>query len=179
MAGELTGRRYTKVAIGLHWAIATLIVLGLATGLLHDDIEESFGASPMWIHKSVGLTVLLLTIARAGWRLVNHAPPLPQSLSRWQRSSSGAVHLLLYSLMLAVPLTGWVRSSASGYPLRWFEFIDIPKFAVSRGSVEAQIASTAHELLGWALIALAALHVAAALYHHLVLRDQVLQRMLP
>jgi cytochrome b561 len=179
MAREPTGRRYTKVAIGLHWTIAVLIVLGVATGFLHEDIEKRFGASLMWIHKSVGLTVLLLTITRAGWRLVNHAPPLPQSLSRWQRSSSSAVHLLLYSLMLAVPLTGWVRSSASGYPLRWFELIDIPKFAVSRGSVEAQIASTAHELLGWALIALAALHVAAALYHHLVLRDQVMQRMLP
>ncbi len=173
------GPSYTKVAITLHWAIAALVLLNLATGFLHNGIEERFGVSAMWIHKSVGLTVLVLTLARLGWRLLHPAPPLPQSVARWQRSCSGIAHVLLYALMFAVPITGWLRSSASGYPLRWFELVDIPKFAVSRGSVEARIASEAHDLLGWALVALVALHVVAALYHHLVLRDEVMRRMLP
>lgn len=82
----MMGPGYTKVPIALHWTIAALIVLSLATGFLHDAIEERRGTSPMWIHKSIGLTILILTLARIGWRLSHQAPPLPEAVTRWQRS---------------------------------------------------------------------------------------------
>jgi len=171
--------RYTRVAIALHWALAALILLNLPLGAFSDAIEELSGASMVWLHKSIGITVLFLTLMRICWRLSHRPPPLPEDTAAWQRFSSSAVHLFLYVLMFAVPLTGWLRTSAGTYPLRWFELLDLPKFPLVRGSPEARLASDAHEVLAWSLALLAALHIAAALYHRLALRDEVMRRMVP
>lgn len=171
--------RYSRVAIALHWTVAALILLNFPIGFFNEGIESRFGVSTMWLHKSIGLTVLLLSIGRLGWRLFHRPPPLPETVARWRASVSAAVHRLFYALMVLLPLTGWVRTSAGSYPLTWFGLVDVPKFAIARGSPEARLAASAHDLLAWTMLALVALHVAAALHHHFVLRDAVLRRMLP
>ena len=170
--------RYSRTAIALHWTIAALVLLNLPLGRFNEQIEE-LGASTMWLHKSIGLTVLVLSIVRLGWRLAHRPPPFPATLTGWRAAAARTVHGLFYALMVLLPLTGWLRTSAGTYPLTWFNLFEVPKFAIARGSVEAQVASAAHEVLAWAMIALVALHVAAALHHHFVLRDAVLRRMLP
>jgi cytochrome b561 len=179
MAAAPPDQRYSATARLLHWTIATLILANIPLGYFSEGIEQAFGASAMWLHKSIGLTVLLLSLARLGWRLGHRPPPLPSTVAGWRVAASRLVHLLLYALMILVPLTGWLRSSASPYALRWFDLFDVPKFGIVPKSAAAHLASRGHELLAWSLIALAAVHIAAALHHELVLRDRLLARMLP
>jgi cytochrome b561 len=175
---RVSAERYSRTAIALHWAIAALILANLPIGFFNEAIETASGASPMWLHKSIGLTVLALSIARVAWRLTHRPPPLPETVVGWRVGASRAVHRAFYALILLVPLTGWLRTSAGTYPLTWFELVDIPKFDIARGSLEARLAASAHEVLAWAMLALVLLHVAAALHHHFLLRDEVLRRML-
>lgn len=168
--------RYSTPAIALHWTIGLLILANIPLGLFADAAEDAFGASTMWIHKSLGLTVLLLSLARLAWRIGHAPPPLPRSTAGWRNATSRIAHALLYVLMILVPLTGWVRVSASRYPLQWFGLVDVPKFPAAPGSTAAHVASGAHDVSSWALTALALLHIAAALHHQLILRDGLLRR---
>jgi len=174
---DLSRDRYDSVAMLLHWAIAALILANIPLGAFSERIEEGLGASPMWLHKSIGLTVLLLGLARLAWRLT-HRPP-PPILEGWRAGMAATVHWAFYVLIILVPLTGWMRSSASGYPLRWFEQFDVPKFPIASRSPEAYAAASAHEILTWLMVALIALHLAAAIHHQWFRRDHVLQRILP
>lgn len=169
--------RYSSVAILFHWSIAALVIANLAIGLLHENVLDGVGwAIPL--HKSFGVTVLVLTLGRIGWRLTHRPPPLPASTPRWEKGAAHGVHWVLYALMLAMPLTGWMLSSGGRrYPISWFGLFDVPFLPVSRAT--GSIAHDAHGLLGWLMLALVALHAAAALRHHLVLRDRVLARMAP
>jgi cytochrome b561 len=169
--------RYDSVAIALHWTIAALILANIPIGAFSDQIEGALGASPMWLHKSIGLTVLLLSLARLGWRL-SHRPP-PPLMDGWRERLARAVHWAFYALIILVPLTGWMRSSSSRYPLRWFELFDVPKFAIAPKSPEAASVAAAHEWLAWTMTALIALHIGAALHHNWVRRDGVVRRMWP
>jgi len=179
MTAPTAAERYSGTAIALHWAIAALILANFPLGFFNEAIESASGASPMWLHKSIGLTVLVLSIARLAWRLTHRPPPLPGTVIGWRATASAAVHRAFYALMVLVPLSGWLRTSAGAYPLTWFGVLDVPKFPILRGSAEARLAASAHDLLAWTMMALVALHVAAALHHHFVLRDAVLRRMLP
>ena len=167
------------MAIALHWAIAAMILVNVPLGLLHDWIEESFGYSAIWIHKSTGMTVLALSLARLGWRLAHPPPPPAATLAAWERAASRTVHWALYALMIALPVTGLIRSSAGPYPLTWFELFDVPKLPVEKGSPLAEAAASAHDWMGWAMAVLALLHIGAALRHRFLLGDEVLARMLP
>ncbi len=169
--------RYDSVAIVLHWTIAALILANIPIGAFSDQIEDGLGASPMWLHKSIGLTVLLLSLVRLAWRLT-HRPPVPV-MEGWRSGLARAVHWAFYALIILVPLTGWMRSSAGRYPLRWFELFDVPKFAIMPKSAEAAAVSVAHEWLAWTMTALIALHIGAALHHGWVRRDGVVRRMWP
>lgn len=171
--------RYSSTAIVLHWAIAALILANFPLGFFNEAIESASGASPMWLHKSIGLTVLALSIARVAWRATHRPPALPETMIGWRASASTAVHRTFYVLILAVPLSGWLRTSAGTYPLTWFGLLDIPKFPIERDSLEAVLAESAHDVLAWTMLGLVALHSMAALHHHFVLRDEVLRRMLP
>ena len=168
--------RYGAVAVTLHWSIATLIIVNWGLGYLAEWIEEA-GANAVPLHKSIGLTVLALSLARLAWRLVHPAPALPASMGGWRRRAALATHFLFYVLIITLPLTGWLRTSAGKYPLTWFGLTDVPKFPVARET--SAVAATAHELMAWAMLALLILHVAAALHHHFRLRDGILLRMLP
>lgn len=171
--------RYSRGAIWFHWIIAALVAVNLAIGLLHDSLFEGV-AGAIRLHKSIGLSVLALTLARIGWRLTHRPPRLPAGLPSWERTAARASHLAFYALLLLLPLSGWAMGSAgreARYPTRWFGLFDVPHLPVSART--AGLGDAAHSVLGYAMAALVVLHMAAALRHHFVLRNAVLARMLP
>jgi cytochrome b561 len=179
MAGALPhAERYNRVAIWFHWSIALLVLANLALGLLHENLLDGI-PWVMPVHKSIGLTVLALTLGRIVWRLTHRPPPYSASIASWERTVSGVTHFLFYALMLALPLSGWamVSGSARRRPLDFFGLFDVPFLPV--GPSIGSAAGNAHGLLGWVMLALIVLHVAAALRHHFLLRDTVLARMVP
>jgi cytochrome b561 len=177
MAGSRRDDRYSAVAIAFHWTIALFVIANLTTGLLHDSIP----ALRAWMpgHKALGITVLVLTAARIAWRIGHRAPAPMPGTPRWQHVLAHASHGLLYLLLLAMPLSGWVMASPpeGRRPLSWFGLFDIPYLPATEAAADG--AHSAHGVLGWLMLALVALHVAAALWHHMVLRDRVLARMAP
>ncbi len=168
--------RYSAFARTLHWVIALLVIANLILGVGHDALPRDWAAMPL--HKSIGLTVLMLTIGRIAWRLSHPAPPLPAQMSSWEKSAAHAAHLAFYAFMLLLPLTGWIMSSVADRPLNWFFLFEIPKFAVTRDNAIVALSRSGHEVLGLSWAALIILHVAAALRHQFVLRDTILLRML-
>lgn len=169
-------QRYNRTARLLHWIIAALVIAQLLTGLLHDALEKTVQLMP--VHKALGLTVLALVLVRLGWRLTWRAPPWPISMSGLTQAAARAVHALFYVLLVALPLSGWLFSSASARPLTWFGLFAVPKFSVTKPGAVYGISHEGHELLGWLMLAMVVLHVAAALRHQYLLKDGVLQRML-
>ena len=174
------GEHWGAVSIGLHWLVVVLVLgLGLV-GLLLDELPRS--PKYFWVytlHKSVGLTVLGLVLLRMLWRLVAGAPAPVPGTPRWQRAIASVTHGLLYVLLLAMPLSGWLYDSAAGIrPFRWFGQWRVPKLTAPNEQLE-QLARDAHGWLFWTLMALVLAHAAAALFHHHVQRDATLSRMLP
>jgi len=163
--------RYSRVAMWFHWTIAALVIVNLVIGIFHDAI----GGMP--IHKAVGITVLALTAGRVAWRLGHRPPPLPPHTAGWEKGVAHATHWALYLLMIAMPVSGWVMTSAGTRPLSWFGLFEIPKLPVDKAA--GALGSQAHGVLGWVMLALVVLHVAAALRHWLILRDGVFARMAP
>lgn len=184
MAGHATApARYDPVAIGLHWAVALLMLLMLALGNVMGDLPLRLKFDAYALHKSVGLLVLALSIFRVIWRLMNPPPPLPAGMKRHERLLAHAAHAGLYFLILALPLTGWLLVSADPkYPTIFFwlgEAPFIPMPAGIDGKATAHQFEELHELLASSAIALIVLHVGAALYHQRVRRDHLMARMLP
>jgi len=170
---------YTRTAISLHWLVAALIFTGWGLGWYAHDLP----ASPdklryfSW-HKWIGVTVFLLALLRASWRATHAPPPLPPTLPRWQVHAAHVSHLLLYVLMLALPLSGWLMSSAKGFQTVYFGVLPLPDLLANNEPLGKLLAEV-HELLAFTLAAGVGLHVAAALKHRLIDRDDVLGRMLP
>jgi len=171
------GDRYSRGAIAFHWVIAALVLFNLWLGLFHETLPRDWKVMP--VHRSVGVTILVLSVARLGWRLAHRPPALPAAMPDWERIAAKAMHWALYALLLILPLTGWIFSSNPERlrPVSWFWLFDLPVLPVSAGFADA--AKEAHELLGWSMAALVAIHILAALRHHFLLRDNVLPRMLP
>ena len=166
---------YNRVARVLHWTIGLLIIVNLALGVFHESLPRDIPVIP--VHKSIGFVVLLLALVRLAWRLSHPAPPLPVAMPGWERFSAHALHWIFYALMIVLPMTGWIFSSAGKYPLQFFWLFDIPKLAVEKGSALAEGTHNAHVVLGYAWIALLVLHVGAALRHQFILKDGVMARM--
>lgn len=170
---------WSAIAKLLHWVVAALIAVQLVLGWT----AASWRLSPtklelfVW-HKSTGMLVLLLVVLRLAWRLTHPVPALPAGMPGWERKAAAASHILLYAAMFALPLSGWVVNSAAGVPFSIYWLVPLPAIA----PVSREVASTAalvHLVLGILLIVLVAVHVAAALRHHFIERDDVLARMLP
>jgi cytochrome b561 len=175
--------RYSTVAIVLHWLLALLILAMFAVGLYMTDLPFSPQRLKLYNwHKWAGVTILALTLLRLGWRLTHRPPALPvavtQTMPGWQTRAYHATHHLMYLLFFAVPLMGWAYSSAAGFPIVWFGQIPLPDLLPVNKEL-AELIRPLHKLLALALMALAALHIAAALKHHLIDRDGLLLRMLP
>lgn len=180
MSLKNSAERWGPVSQAFHWIVVLLILALAIVGLTMDELPKT--PKYFWVytlHKSLGLTVLALVLARIAWRLYAGAPQPVPGTPRWQAWLAAAVHLLLYLLALAMPLTGWLYDSASGLrPFRWFGLAEVPKLAAPDEAL-AGIAQRLHVTLFWLLVALVAVHVGAALYHHLFRRDATLARMLP
>lgn len=178
-------RRYTTVAITLHWVIAICILTLLASGwwmtsAIDQPASKAFAYRVYQLHKAVGLTVLVLSLARLAWRLGHKPPPLSPSMGRLQRMAAEGTHIVFYVLMIAMPLLGWAMVSASplGLPTSYFGLFTWPHLPGLAASAEGTL-KTLHGAGGFVFAALAALHIAAALKHQFVDRDDILMRMLP
>ena len=168
--------RYSIVSLILHWLIAALVVTQVALITVYESTESRDFVNA---HKSVGLTILVLTLVRLGWRIANPAIPLPDTMRRWERLSARATHVLFYVFMIGMPLAGWAASSAAGRDILWFGLFPWPLLPIGGGrEMEGQLMDM-HELAAKALYVLLALHVAGALKHHFIDRDNVLHRMIP
>lgn len=174
-----TTERWGVVSQLLHWLVVLLILTTGTIGLLMGDMRASPTKVEIYaLHKSLGLTILALAVLRFAWRMYAGAPRPPSDTPRWQDRFAAFTHWLLYALLFAIPLSGWAFNSAAGYPLQWFKLFNVPRL-VARDADLRQIAGNVHEWLFWSLVAVALLHAAAALYHHFILRDDTLARMLP
>ncbi len=180
------GKRYTSVAILLHWLIAAGIIGMIALGWIMGDMDRNDPLrTPLYEwHKSIGLSILLLSLARIAWRLMNPAPPEPP-MPGWQAKAAGAVHIAFYVLIIAMPLTGWLYSSLarSGGTEFWgLPWTDLPGSSLLQGDARQAIrpqVENVHSKLAWVAIVLLALHVAGALKHQFVDKDGLLARMAP
>lgn len=168
--------RYTRVAIALHWASALLVFCGFGLGLFMTGLEISPAKLRTYAwHKWIGVTVFLLAAARLAWRARAVPPPLP-AMPAWQARSARAVHVLLYALMLAVPVSGWLYSSATGVSVAYLGVVPLPDL-VPRDRSLARALLTVHQALNATLACAVLLHVAAAAKHQWVDRDGLLRRM--
>jgi cytochrome b561 len=172
--------RYTAVAIALHWAIATLIIFMIWLGWNMEDNETRYQ-----LHKSIGITILLLTVARVLWRMLNPPPALPAEMKPLEKKASHYVHVGLYALMILMPLLGWALVSSSKFqvPTVLFGTVgwpNLPFLSGLRGNELAQtILETLHSKGAWVIIGLLVLHVGGALKHEVSAEEGVLKRMIP
>lgn len=162
-----------------HWAIALLIVVQAVIGLTMVQLAVTPEKVRVFaLHKSIGLTILALVLLRIAWRLSERRPVDPPAMPRWQRRAAQLAHLALYVLIVAIPLSGWWFNSASNAPLTWFGMFQVPSLTGGYAPFWKPRALLVHQALFWLLVALVALHVGAALWHHFRRRDEVLRRML-
>lgn len=166
---------YDAIAIALHWGIAALIAVAFVLGLTVDNFPKAYEGAVVNTHAIIGLTVILLSLARVGWRLAHRAPPLPQGNGRIVEVASKLVHMSLYILMIVVPLIGIPTLLYRGRGID-FGILQLPPL-VPRVPQIFRPLTEVHELTAYALILLAAGHVLAALYHQFVLRDGLVSRM--
>ena len=170
--------KYGGVAIALHWVTVALIVANLSLGLSMVPLPIT-PRKLQWymVHKWIGITVFLVTCARLGWRW-GHRPPPPMELPDWQRRAAAMSHVLLYVLLMVIPISGWLYSSATGVQVVYLGVVALPD-VVPKDKALASVLKVIHLALNFTMFTLVSLHAAAALKHHFVDRDAVLVRMLP
>jgi cytochrome b561 len=174
-----TPHAYGAVAKFLHWAILILIVAQFVIIESADELADGpEKLATIARHKSLGMLVLLLVLARIAWRLANRPYPLPVPMPRAQRIAAAAGHGLLYLLVLAQPISGWLMASAAGRPPGFFGLFDFPML-VGKNPDMHEFYEGLHEVLFGAIVTIAVLHALAALYHHFRMKDDALRRMLP
>ena len=169
---------YGTTAKVFHWLIVALLLVQYPIGWLMPDLHHNLKpGAPMTFHISFGITILLLIVLRFAWRLTHPVAP-ESSLPPWQRLSSEAVHWLLYVLVLATTVTGWLFASFRGWSVSLFYLLPLPMLAVENDAAGKTIDGL-HQASEWALLVVIGIHVAAALAHIFVYRDRIMQRMLP
>ena len=170
------------VAIALHWLMAlllsALVVLGLYMARLPDVGFDTWKIRLILYHKQLGIVALTLLAVRLLWRVGNVLPRLVETLPDWQKVVARFVHLCFYALMIALPLTGWLMSSATGIPVSVLGLFTLPDLVPYDDRLFHTLVDV-HRCLGYALIVCMAAHIGAALRHHLLLRDNTLKKMLP
>jgi cytochrome b561 len=172
--------RYTRPAILLHWLVALLIVCAFVMGLVMTDIH---GITPTKLkyyswHKWMGVTVLGLAVIRILWRHLNKPPPHPAHMPAWQVRAAEGMHALLYLLIFAVPISGYLYTLSAGVPVVYLGLVKLPVFMDPNPEWKPVLQSI-HYWLNMTMAAAVAAHVAAALKHHFIDRDSTLKRMLP
>ena len=178
-----TGRRYSMVAMSLHWIIAALIVTQVGLGWYMNEVLPDHSPAQgqiVGLHISVGLTLLLVVLARIAWRLTNPPPPLPAGMPAWERVLSQTVHVIFYLLMLILPLTGWAIVSGGKRAIHFWGILwpKLPGIAALTRDQHHLIKHSHVYILIWILLINLALHVGGALKHQFDGRP-VLWRMIP
>lgn len=171
--------RYTGVAIALHWLIGLMIVTSFCLGLVM--VELTLSPTKLRIyswHKWAGVSIFTLVLFRCLWRLTHAVPPLPASMPRWQRSAAHFTQYVLYALMIVIPLSGWLMSSAKGFQTVYFGVVPIPDL-VDKNKELGETLATVHKMLNFTMIGIVIAHAAVALKHHFIDKDDILRRMLP
>lgn len=174
-----TPTSYGAVTKAFHWLMAVIMIMLLVMGLSMDDIKNL--TDKLWVyglHKSLGITILALVFLRAAWHVYSRRPDPVETLSKLNRLGAAAMHYALYVLMVLMPLSGWAMSSAAGRPVQFFGLFTLPDFVAADPAL-AKILRERHEQIGTLIIACLALHAGAALWHHFIVKDGTLKRMLP
>ena len=170
---------YPGTSKWLHWLIAACVLTTAPVAIAMVRVGEGPAQDALYnFHKSLGVLILVLMVLRLINRLVAGAPAPDPTLDPWQRTLSSAVHGLLYVLLLAMPVVGYVANSAYGAPTPLFGLFTLPKIAADNQALATQL-FTAHRWAGFVVIVLAGMHIGGALFHFVIRRDTVLQRMLP
>ncbi|HWW03658.1 cytochrome b [Collimonas sp.] len=170
---------YSAPAKVFHWLTVLLLAIQYSIGWLMPDIGRD--TQPIGLiswHLSIGALIVLLVLLRLLWRWTHPAPPVPQMLSPLLNMIARTTHWLLYFLLIAFPLMGWANASSRGWSVSLFGVVPLPPLS-SKGSQLGHTLGDMHQLFVWVLIAVVALHVAAALYHHFIVKDDTMRRMLP
>jgi len=179
MSAEASSSRYTAVAIALHWAMAALLLFMIWLGWNMEDNEARFQ-----LHKSIGITILFLALARLAWRFTNPPPPLPEGMPKLEKTGSHLVHIAFYALMIAIPLGGWLMVSVSPFQVATvlYGIVSWPHLPFTERLIGEDLYGFVeffHSKGAWVIIGLLALHVAGAVKHEFGAEDGVLKRMLP
>ncbi|AHM02992.1 cytochrome B561 [Roseibacterium elongatum DSM 19469] len=172
--------RYRRTARLIHWAMAILVLGMIPAGvaMVQPGIERSVQNALFLFHKNVGVVLLLLIVLRALYRWRHPPAPLPGDLPAWQHRAAGVSHVALYALLFLVPIAGYIRVMAGGFPIETLDWLGVPSL-VPRSDALAEVAKTVHYFGGIALALLIATHIAAAAYHGIIRRDGVFSRMWP
>jgi cytochrome b561 len=179
MPNKAPPTRYTAVAQLFHWIIAALIVTQFTLAWTAEDLPLGVHKLALLArHKSFGMTVLMLAILRLLWRLKNPPPALPTGMTPIERQLAKATHVAFYVLLFAMPLTGWMMSSAKNYSVSWFGLFTWPNL-IAKNETAFNFLKSTHDYLSDALFVIAVLHILAALKHHFWNKDDVFLRMLP
>jgi cytochrome b561 len=171
---------YRTPARLLHWIVAVLVLMMIPAGfvMVQQGIPRGLQNTLFIFHKNMGVVILLIVIARLAYRRFNPPPPLPEAMPHLQRRIAELSHLALYTLLILMPLAGYIRVRAGGFPIEWLDALGAPTL-VPRSDALAEAAKTVHYFGALAITALVALHVGAALFHGIVRRDGVFSRMWP
>jgi len=180
MAAETTLRFYDLTQRALHWLMAAIILVAIVPGVIAALLPEEASARHelLLVHKSLGMTALALVIVRAVYRAFVGAPPYGDSIGPLTRAAARAEQYALYALMVAMPVSGYLTSTAGGHEVSWFGLFSWPAL-VAPDKTLARVADQTHYWLAWTIGALLALHVAAAAWHYWIERDDVFARMWP
>ena len=171
--------RYTGTAKSLHWLMAILLFGLLALGFYMHDLPLSPEKLKLYSwHKWAGVTAFLLVLVRLGWRVTHLPPALPASMPRIVQLAAHAGHFALYALMIAIPLSGWLMSSAKGFQTVWFGVLPIPDL-LDKNKELGDLLAVVHKVLNLLFVAVLAGHIGAALKHHFIDKDDILTRILP
>ncbi len=171
--------RYSAVSLTFHWGIAALLAVQIGLYFAGEAAEGSGGRDLIAMHKALGITILVLTLARLGWRFANPPIPLPAGMPGWQKAMARVTQGGFYLLLIGMPLGGWAASSAAGRDISWFGLFNVPLLPLPADRELAGRFMDMHELGALALYLLLFLHIAGALKHHFIDHDNVLHRMIP
>ncbi len=170
-----TDKRYGAVARFLHGIIFILVLLMIVGGFFLDEVPKEYKGVIYNLHKLTGLAILLLMLIRLCWSLVNIKPAVLPNTPPWQHKAERIVHGCLYLFIIAMPLVGWIGSSAAGKPPHLGDLsLGLP---VTENKELAETLFESHELIAFVIIFLVSVHVVAALYHHFFKKDDILRRM--
>lgn len=178
MAGMNGVKRYSTGSKLLHWVIAIIVITMLSLSFFLDDVPDEYKSTAFMMHKSFGLTVLILMIIRFVWILHKGKPSLPISIPLWEKILSHLVQYSFYILLIAMPICGWIMSVAGGRVPTFFGLFYLP-LPIAENKPLSKLMLQCHQIIAWILIVLIILHVAGAIKHHFIDKDKVLRRMLP